>query len=79
MDRIDYWFDGKRFVIDVNIVFIASAYTVNIFHNCKWYKFGFNDDKLYDDLSSSIIENRMLAKRELNISFNEFLKSKCNE
>lgn len=79
MDRIDYWFDGKRFVIDVNIVFIASAYTVNIFHNGMWYKFGFNDDKLYDDLSSSKIANRMLAKRELNISFNEFLKSKCNE
>lgn len=79
MDRIDYWFDGKRYVIDVNIVFFASAYTVNIFYERMWYKFGFNDDKLYDDLSSSEIEKRMLAKRELNFSFNEYLKSKCNE
>lgn len=79
MDRIDYLFDGKRFVITPHTVIFSSAYTVNIFHNGMWYKFGFNDDKLYDDLSSSKIANRMLAKRELNISFNEFLKSKCNE
>lgn len=79
MDRIDYLFDGKRFVITPHTVIFSSAYTVNVFYNGLWYKFGFNDDKLYDDLLSSKIGNTWKAKRDLNISFNEFLNSKCNE
>ena len=49
MDTIDYWFDGKRFIINPHTFILSYAYIVKVYVNEKKKKNRFNEDMRYDD------------------------------
>lgn len=79
MDRIDYLFDGKRFVINPHTFIISYAYIVNVYVDNMCYQFGFNEDSLYDDLKSNESHKNLDATVELNFRFMKLFNIESNE